>query len=99
MSFVTLPFATDPLYKALECWEEAWDTETGGSTVTEDWTYNGFMQNSREFAVLARVHLDQAASFSNHQKGEDGRVIGGMTALDQTSMSQVTDLMLNVQFS
>lgn len=109
MSFITLPFATVPLYRAVTNWTTAWRSAiTASAEVTapsEPWKADGFMMHAEEFAFLARAHLDNAVFASDQwhdfltilSPSDSQRHPDGLSTLDETSMNQVTDLMLNFE--
>ena len=106
MSFITLPFATAPLYNALDNWTKAWNFNILHSCdippPIEPWKADGFMHHAEEFALLARAHLDHAAFIGSQPLGValtlppvvSQESIDGLSKLDETSMNQVRNLML-----
>lgn len=108
MSSIILPFPTAPLYRAVNRWSTVWDSIIANSTYipTQDelWKADGFSMYADEFALLAKAHLDHAVLSGNEL---DGLVpaftsvpqenVDGLSTLDETSMSQITDLMLNFE--
>lgn len=107
MSSSILPFITDPLYKALDRWQEAWELKKKQlyQQPSQSWQAYGFMQHAEEFAGLAKIHLDRAHLSTGQwhdlvQNLSDSLSTGhqdGLSKLDQTSMSQVADLMLGLE--
>lgn len=108
MSSIGLPFPTNLLYRALNRWGAIWNTiaakPTNISDPAEPWKVDGFMLYADEFMLLAQAHLDNALLSS---KGLEGLLpslpsttqesIDFLSTLDETSMNQVTDLMLHFE--
>jgi hypothetical protein len=108
MSCIILPFPTAPLYRALNRWGIIWNSIIANPTYicvqSEPWKADGFMMYADEFALLATAHLDHAFLSGNELDGllptfppVPQESLDGLSTLDETSMSQITDLMLNFE--
>ncbi|OJJ31300.1 hypothetical protein ASPWEDRAFT_45253 [Aspergillus wentii DTO 134E9] len=94
-----LPFAANPLNKALDRWEVAWQSNRHSSHEE-----TGFMQHADEFAILARIHLELSylspkewTEFLGRPSEDSRGRAGAFATFDQAGMSQVGDLMLAVE--
>jgi hypothetical protein len=108
MSSIVLPFPTALLYRALNRWSAIWNTiaakPTNISDPAELWKVDGFMMYADEFMLLAQAHLDNALLSSKQLEGllpslpsTTQESIDGLSTLDETSMNQVTELMLHFE--
>lgn len=107
-SLYTLPLAENPLGKALDRWEVAWEsnqrvlTQASGDVNCTDKEQDGFMQYADEFAVLARISLElsylSSTEWSELVEGlSESSPRGAFATFDQAGMGPVGDLMLAVE--
>jgi hypothetical protein len=102
--FTCLQTSLLPIRSALMRWQSAWaarkDAEAQEVTEPESWKDTGFIGHAQEYAwlFLARLDaLDSQASTVPSTVGRNAKPVIGR--LDDTSMSVVTDLMLNFTIS
>ena len=108
-AFSPLPLATDPLKKALDRWEEAWRSSAEKfpklDSLGEGNQEDAFPHRAREFALLARVHIEKShlsteewtAMVKNLPESVPQGSSEGLATFDQTDMDQVAGLILAVE--
>ncbi|KAL4934932.1 hypothetical protein BDV06DRAFT_234897 [Aspergillus oleicola] len=104
-AFSPLPLATSPLKEALDRWEEAWYSSIGEVQRPGDEGIVAFPLHAREFAALARVHIEKC-HLSPEQWHDMLQELPGHVAVetreslatfDQTGMDQVANLIFAVE--
>ena len=102
---------TSPIRKALDGWKVAWDARSDlhqsenvfDTSQAEAWRRDGFMRHAEEFRSLALVSLERLdlSMLKGQEFSSSDDVLhsphGGLGGYDETSMSQVADLMLAFQ--
>ncbi|KAL4963141.1 Zn(II)2Cys6 transcription factor [Aspergillus stella-maris] len=104
-AFSPLPLATNPLRRALDRWEKAWNSSIGKLQPLNSGNVVAFPLQAREFAALARVHIEKChlspAQWHAMLQQLPGNVAvesrDNLATFDQTGMDQVANLILAVE--
>lgn len=111
MVFSPFLLAIEPLSRALDRWEDAWTASIKNAHDLHhpNGIYHkpGFLDQAREFAALARVHLRRLSSSLEELKGTSSNTpnITGSEAIDspatfdQTGMDHVASLISSLDLS
>lgn len=110
MAFSPLPMATTLLSRALDRWEDAWESGTQILSQRSAWNRNRqvpeFPQHAREFAALARIHLKRwdipTTQWKEALRNLPGHItndtVDSLSTFDQTGMDQVASLISAVEY-
>ncbi|KAL4952491.1 hypothetical protein BDW69DRAFT_200695 [Aspergillus filifer] len=104
-AFSPLPLATAPLKRALDRWEEAWNSSIGELQQHNSDNSMAFPLHAREFAALARVHIEKCHLSADQWQGMLQQLPANvavesrdnLATFDQTGMDQVANLILAVE--
>lgn len=111
MAFSPFLLAIGPLSRALDRWEEAWTASIGNAqdlSHLNDINHKpGFLSQAREFAALARVHLERLSTPPEERKEKSSdlpNIIGSVAidspaTFDQTGMDHIASLISSLDIS